>query len=129
MSNYTNARNRDLGKFLTDPANKDVILDMENAVLLDGMNVCLVNAIAGVFDKTQRGVQENIRLAVQLDGRINKSTDRASVLFIMDEDGAAAIVSELIALATRIGPEFATRLMDRIATLQEEGHVGEAREV
>jgi hypothetical protein len=126
MSKRTDVRKRNLGKFITDPSSsQDVLLDMDNAVLLDGMSVCLVNAVAGLVDKTQRGVEENIRLAVQLDGRINKSTDRASVLFVMDEDGAAAIISEILALATRIGPEFAVRLMDRISDLQSEGHVQE----
>lgn len=128
MKKSTNPRKKDFGKFLTDSSNKDVLLDLDNAVLFDGMNVCLVNAIAGVLDKTQRGVTENVRLAVQLDGRINKSTERVSVLYVMDEDGAAAIISELLALATRIGPEFATRLMDRITDLQAEGHIGQAND-
>ena len=124
----SDVRNRDLGSFIKEGEESrggNVTLDLTNAVLLDGMDVCLVNSYSGVYDKTQRGVTEGIRLAMQLDGRVNKTTDRASVLYILDEDGAAAIISELMSLATRIGPEFATRLMERITVLQEEGEIVE----
>jgi hypothetical protein len=119
----TDVRNKKMGQIIGDGA--DVLLDMERAVLLDGMEVCLVNSISHVVDQTQRPSQESIRLAMRLDGRVNKSTDRASVLFILDEDGAAAIISELLALATRVGPEFAERLMARLETLKEEGHLSD----
>lgn len=102
----------------------DVLLDTERAVLLDGMEVCMVGTMAGVVDARQRGEQVSIRLAMRLDGRVNKSTDRASVLFLMDEDGAAAIVTELVALASRMGPEFAERFQERLNTLAEEGNMG-----
>lgn len=127
MTRPTDVRNKNLGAILGD--GPDVLLDMERAVLLDGMEVCLVNVASNVMDQTQRAQpSENVRLAVRLDGRINKTADRASVLFVMDEDGAAAIVTEIVALASRIGPEFAARFQQRLETLAEEGHMGEPAE-
>jgi hypothetical protein len=83
-----------------------VVLDTTDAVLLDSSNVCLMETGNG-----------SIVLAMLLEGRINKTTDRARNLYLMNEDGAAALVSELIALAHRIGPEFGERLMDRVRHL------------
>lgn len=104
----------------------DVLLDAERAVLLDGIDVCLVNASSRSVDNLQRGPQvDDVRLALQLDGRVNKTRDRAKVLYIMDVDGAAAIISELLALATRVGPEFADLLMERLNNLQAEGHLND----
>ena len=84
-----------------------VIVDTTDAVLLDASTVSLVetpNRTAPV-------------LAMLLEGRINKTTERARNLYLVNEDGAAALVSELIALAHRIGPEFGERLMQRIGSL------------
>lgn len=127
MTRPTDVRNKNMGAILGD--GPDVLLDMERAVLLDGMEVCLVNVASNVVDQTQRRpATEGVRLAVRLDGRVNKTKDRASVLFVMDEDGAAAIVTEIVALASRIGPEFAARFQERLETLAAEGHMGEPTE-
>lgn len=89
------------------PHNRNsVIVDGTNAVLLDSTDVCLMETRGG-----------NVILAMLLEGRINKTQDRASNLYLFDEDGAAALVSELIAVAHRIGPEFGERLMARITHL------------
>lgn len=84
-----------------------VILDTTDAVLLDHSTVTLVetpNHTAPV-------------LAMLLEGRINKTTDRARNLYLLNEDGAAALVTELIALAHRIGPEFGHRFTERLQHL------------
>jgi hypothetical protein len=84
-----------------------VVVDTTDAVLLDASTVSLVetpNHTAPV-------------LAVLLEGRINKTTDRARNLYLMNEDGAAALVTELIALAHRIGPEFGQRFTARLEHL------------
>lgn len=94
-----------------------VIIDTTDAVLLDHSTVTLVetsNHAAPV-------------LAMLLEGRINKTTDRARNLYLMNEDGAAALVSELITLAHRIGPEFGERLMQRVNGLIEQDAVGGER--
>ena len=83
-----------------------VILDTPNAVLLDSSDVCLMEAAGG-----------SVVLAMLLEGRINKTTDRARNLYLLNEDGAAALVTELIALAHRIGPEFGSRFTERLQHL------------
>lgn len=84
-----------------------VIIDTTDAVLLDSTTVSLVET---------PGRTKPV-LAALLEGRINKTTDRARVLYLMNEDGAAALISEIAACAYRIGPAFGDRLMDRIAEL------------
>ncbi|WP_030757698.1 hypothetical protein [Streptomyces sp. NRRL F-5135] len=85
-----------------------VILDDWGAVLLDHSTVTLVETRGG-----------QTVLALLLEGRVNKSPDRARNLYLMNEDGAAALVTELIALAHRIGPEFGQRFTKRITYLIE----------
>lgn len=80
------------------------VIDTTNAVLLDSSDVCLVGSPGN----------PKSYLAVLLEGRINKTTDRARNLYLMNEDGAAALVTELMALAHRIGPEFSERFMTRL---------------
>jgi hypothetical protein len=95
-----------------------VVLDTTNAVLLDSSDVCLVEAPGrnGPF------------LAMLLEGRINKTTDRARNLYLMNEDGAAALVTELMALAHRIGPEFGARFTARLEHLLDNGAFGTSGE-
>jgi hypothetical protein len=83
-----------------------VILNVDNAVLLDASDVCLMETGTG-----------DIVLAMLLEGRINKTTERARNLYLLNEDGAAALVTELIALAHRIGPEFGHRFTARLQHL------------
>lgn len=104
---------RKLGGGITDVAadpnaRAGAIIDTRNAVLLDGVEVSLVDE-APRPPATARAPY----LALELRGRVNRSSDRAEVLYLFDEDGAAAIISELVGLATRIGPEFAERLLER----------------
>ncbi|WP_405676878.1 hypothetical protein OG292_19730 [Streptomyces sp. NBC_01511] len=84
-----------------------VILDDRTAVLLDHSTVTLVETTNG----------QGPVLAALLEGRINKTTERARTLYLMNEDGAAALVSELLALAHRIGPEFGERFTARVQQL------------
>lgn len=89
------------------PHDRDaVILDTTDAVLLDHSDVCLMETSGG-----------SVVLAMLLEGRINKTTDRARNLYLLNEDGAAALVTELLALAHRIGPEFGARFTARLAHL------------
>lgn len=94
-----------------------VILDTTDAVLLESSDVCLMETSGG-----------SVVLAMLLDGRINKTTDRARNLYLMNEDGAAALVTELMALANRIGPEFGARFTARLERLiATNGFTGEQR--
>jgi hypothetical protein len=83
-----------------------VIIDTTDAVLLNHSDVCLMETSTGTPV-----------LAMLLEGRINKTTDRARNLYLMNEDGAAALVTELLALAHRIGPEFGQRFTARLEHL------------
>lgn len=84
-----------------------VIIDPTNAVLLDHSTVSLVGSPN----------EPRPYLAVLLEGRINKTADRARNLYLMNEDGAAALVTELLSLAHRIGPEFGHRFTARLQHL------------
>lgn len=104
---------RKLGGDLAGPGGPNernsVIVDTRNAVLLDGVDVALVE-----LRRAGQPVGELPDLALKLSGRINKTSDRAEVLYLFGEDGAAAIVSELVGLAVRIGPAFTERLRGRL---------------
>lgn len=106
----TNGDPRKTGGTIAGPGGphdrNSVIVDGTNAVLLDSTDVCLMETRGGP-----------VIIAMLLEGRINKTTDRASNLYLLNEDGAAALVSELLAVAHRIGPEFGERLMARITHL------------
>ncbi|MGW4270784.1 hypothetical protein ACWEGQ_00100 [Streptomyces seoulensis] len=84
-----------------------VIIDTTDAVLLDSSVVTLMGS----------PTNPKPYLAMLLEGRINRTTDRARNLYLMNEDGAAALVTELLALAHRIGPEFGARFTARLKHL------------
>ncbi|MFI1701990.1 hypothetical protein ACH419_39420 [Streptomyces bobili] len=83
-----------------------VIVDTTNAVILDATTVTEVETLTGTP-----------ALAMLLEGRIARSTDRARNLYLLNEDGAAALVTELLALAHRMGPEFGARFTARLRHL------------
>lgn len=94
-----------------DPhARGGVVMDARNAILMDTVDVCLVDP-----DPSDRAAEP--RLAMLLAGRVNMRDDRSQVMFMFGADGAAAVVSQLVGLAQRIGPEFAALLARRIDEL------------
>lgn len=103
---------RDLGGEIAGPGgpyDKDaVVVDLTNAVLVDGTQVVM-------FTPSRGGVEaQEPAIAMILSGKINHSPDRAEVMFVFDFDGAAAIISELIGVASRMGPEALAAIMVRI---------------
>lgn len=94
----------------------DAEIDVRRAVLLDGVTV----AVVGTADPTGAGRA----LAVNLEGRLNKSVERVDVLYLTDADGAASIVAEILGLAARVGPDFLDALLARIDELprRDPGH-------
>ena len=60
-------------------------------------------------------------IGMKLEGRINRATDRAAVLYLFDLDGAAGIITELLALAGRAGwrDQMHDLLEDRLAELDK----------
>jgi hypothetical protein len=87
----------------------DALVNTEGAVLLEDVTVVVVGT-ANAFGAGRA-------LAMELGGRVNKSTDRSSTLYLFDEEGAAVIVSELLGLAARISPTFLGDLLDRVRRL------------
>lgn len=61
---------------------------------------------------------------MELAGRINRSRDRAQVLYLFDADGAAAIVSQLLGLVQRtdkrMAADFVVALEHRMAALPKQ---------
>ena len=102
-----------------------MVLETDRAVLFDDMTVCEVETGRG----RALGVPPTHMIAMVLAGRINKSPDRADVLFLFDLDGAAAIVTELLALAMRMDETETTRLIaTRLERLiQDDALGGESR--
>lgn len=94
-----------------------VVLDTRDAVLLEHVNVALVEPYSD-------GEAKEPVLALKLEGRINKTDERADILYLFGEDGAAAITTEIMGLATRIGPAFASRFKDRLKEVIEASKPG-----
>lgn len=103
---------RAVGGAITGPSS-NVVIDSRRAVLMDHVYVARVET-----------PDQGIVMALQLSGRINKSTDtdRAQILFLFDGDGGASIVAELLGLAGRMGSDyvdaFTHRAMERLAQAQ-----------
>ncbi|WP_439593907.1 hypothetical protein [Microbacterium sp.] len=90
----------------------DALIDTTEAVLLDTTSVAVVGAIR------QTGAETII--ALELGGRVNHSTERRSQLYLMNADGAAGIISELLGVAHRADPTFLDQLLARIAELPKD---------
>lgn len=67
------------------------LLDARSAVLMDSVDVVLVDTMAS----------EPVAMVLALGGRINYADDRIEHAYMFGPDGAAGLVSELIALAGR----------------------------
>lgn len=89
-----------------------VVIDTQNAVILEACEVSIVGGIRdGVFDPKPIS-------ALVLRGRINKTPERVQALYLMNEDGAAGIVTQLIGLASRAG--WGREFMDRVRERMDE---------
>lgn len=94
------------------PHDRDgVVVDTTNAVLLDFATVSMIETL-------RAGQEPEVAAAIMLEGRVNKSTDRTRVVYVVNADGVAALVTELMGLATRAGSagetSFAQALMEHI---------------
>jgi hypothetical protein len=87
----------------------DAIIDTEQAVLLGDVAVAMVGV--GRVD----GVETAI--ALELGGRVNKSTTRHETLYLLDADGPAVLIAELLGVADRAHPAFLNELLTKIAAL------------
>ena len=87
----------------------DAIIDTTNAVLLDHVDVAIVGMLRPTGAETV--------IALDLGGRVNNTTVNRSRLYLLNADGAAAIISELLGVAGRADPGFLELLLDRISNL------------
>lgn len=78
------------------PGEGETLIDTSRAVLLEEVTVARVDQPSGAPPV----------LAALLEGRINRSADSASILYLMGGALAASIVAELLGLAARMGPDF-----------------------
>lgn len=79
------------------PAHMDgVVVDTNRAVLLDGSGGVLVHV-------SRDGEEGGDAFGLILEGRINRTTDRAKVLYLTDLDGLVAVICQGISLAGRSG--------------------------
>lgn len=86
------------------------VIDTRRAVLLSGTDCAMM----------ENG-SDGVRLAsILLHGRVNRSTDQSRVLYLTDEDGLAAIVSQLVGLAVREGGGFEERFRARMTARMTE---------
>ena len=92
-----------------------VVIDTRRAVILEGCEVAIVGGIRdGVLDPKPI-------TALVLRGRINKTEERVQALYLLNEDGAAGIVTELVDVAARAGwgAEFTDRVIARLEAMPE----------
>jgi hypothetical protein len=86
------------------PGEGETLLDTRRAVIVDAAEVCRV-------DNPSDG---RALMALFLEGRINATDDRAAFLSLLNADGAAALVTQLVGLAARMGPQFEAEFRERL---------------
>jgi hypothetical protein len=113
---------RELGGDIAGPGDpmerNSVVFDTRQAVLLDGV------VMAVMHGETSGDVA-----GVLLEGRVNRSSDRARVLFIMDGDGVASLITEGRSLVHRarrggldaIADQVAEGIRERSVALRAQG--------
>lgn len=100
----------------TDPnSQSSVVLDLTDCVLLEETTVCMV-------DTVRRGILQQQAIYLTMAGRVNNTPDQVQVGYLFDSDGAAALISQLLSLAYRFGAEMLTDLVERLVTLDQDGH-------
>lgn len=87
-----------MGKIIggTPHGRHDALVDIEDAVLLDSIDVVAVHL------SPSRGDDE-AAIGLEFGGRVNHSTERREQLYLVDIDGAAGVVAEIFGLALRAG--------------------------
>ena len=94
-----------------------VIFDVTDAVLLDHAEVAMVDTVR---DGQIVGYGA---MALKLSGRVNKSPDRAEILFLFDAQGAGTIVANILGAAMRaidLTPLYAAAVAQAIEELPTE---------
>lgn len=93
-----------------------VVIDTTHAVLLDYSTVALV-------EPTRNGRKGPPAIALMMEGRVNKATERTRILYLINGDGAAAIVTEMLGLIKRAehaAPALAAEMRKRLGERWDE---------
>jgi len=103
------------------PYDRDaVVVDTSDAVLLDYSTVSTVE----LQRRSGPGPASEVAFALMLEGRVNKTRDRTRVLYLINADGVAALVTELLGLAKRAenlgDPALADELRRRLGERWDE---------
>lgn len=105
-----------IGDLSNSRGRNTVVLDTTDAVLLEDMDVA-------VIERVRADALDGEALFMTLGGRVNKDTRQVRVGFIMGSDGAAALITELLAVADRCGPELLDDVTRRLTELHRGKHV------
>ena len=98
-----------IGASDNDPNGRHTVLvDTEGACLLDHTTAALVE---GTGDGTVVGLE--------LEGRVNQKRYRHTQLYLMDAEGAAALIAELVGVYHRAGGPVAARFVAALDTAVE----------
>jgi len=89
------------------PGNGEGVVDTRRAVLADYVHTC-------VLEGDSRPDERSVGLL--LEGRINRSEDRARVLFLLGGDAVADLITELLRVSLRASrPELVSDVLDQLA--------------
>jgi hypothetical protein len=93
-----------------------VILDTTDAIILESMDVATV-------DQFSKNEELGPAIFMTLNGRVNKKQDYVQIGYLFGTDGAAALITELLAVCSRFGMQAVTDVVDRLITLGKEGNI------
>ena len=102
---------RRLGGGISGPVNpfghRDQVVDTRNAVLMGEVHVT-------VIEPYRDGEAQPLNFGLLLSGRINRTQDHVTVLYMLDEDGLAALLTELHGVTERAGWEVSGEVTRRL---------------
>lgn len=105
-----------VGDFGDSRTTNSVVLDLTDAVVLEGATFAVVEGV-------RAGSSTGQIIFMTCDGRVNKTTDQVRVGLLLNTDGAAAIITELLAIADRAGPDLLDDVTRRLTALHQGRHV------
>lgn len=80
-----------------------------HAVVIDAENAILPTAIEGAMVEPDPGSGRKPLAAITISGRINKSPDEVTMLYMMDVEGAGQLAAAIAGAFVRYGPIYAHR--------------------
>lgn len=97
-------------------AKNNVVLDMTDVVLTESFDVAKIEI-------GRRGVLDQTATYLLMHGRVNQTDRNVSVGFVLNTDGVAGMVTELLALADRDSAELLDDVTRRLTELHQGKHV------